>query len=72
MVDAPSNAQYLFIAGQGGEENTEGKLTPDIRTQIRHSLYNFKIALETQGVGMGDICQICSVVDLDKLNNIAI
>jgi enamine deaminase RidA (YjgF/YER057c/UK114 family) len=68
VVSAPVNASYLlFIAGQGGEENKEGKLTPDFRTQIKHSLNNIKLALTSQSASMNDILKVTTlVVDHDE------
>jgi enamine deaminase RidA (YjgF/YER057c/UK114 family) len=59
-VSAPN--QFIFVAGQGGEEDTNGKLTPDFRTQTRQSLKNIQIALKTQGSTMDDVVKVTTLV----------
>lgn len=62
LVTVPPNAQLFFIAGQGGEENTEGKLSADFRKQVQHSLKNLKILLKHQGCEMGNIVKLTTLV----------
>lgn len=59
---APANSKLVFVAGQGGEENTEGKLSDDFRTQLRHALQNIQIALNSQGLKMNAIVKVTTLV----------
>lgn len=34
MVTVPEGYRFVFIAGQGAEENTAGKLSPDFRLRF--------------------------------------
>ncbi|WP_207514553.1 RidA family protein [Longitalea luteola] len=58
----PGGSQLVFIAGQGGEENKEGKLSADFRTQVKHSLNNIKIALQTQQLSMQAVVKVTTLV----------
>jgi enamine deaminase RidA (YjgF/YER057c/UK114 family) len=67
----PGGSKLVFVAGQGGEENKEGKLSTDFRTQVQHSLNNIKIALQTQQLSMRAVVKVTTLVvdhDAEKLN----
>ena len=67
MVTVPAGSKLIFVAGQGGEENKDGKLTADFRTQLQHVLNNIRIALKTQGVKMGAVVKVTTlIVDHDQ------
>jgi enamine deaminase RidA (YjgF/YER057c/UK114 family) len=38
--------RFIFLAGLGGEENQEGKLTSDFRTRVRLALQDLQLALD--------------------------
>lgn len=58
----PAGSRFVFVAGQGGEENSEGKLSPDFRTQVQHALKNIEIALHLQGLSMGTVAKVTTLV----------
>jgi enamine deaminase RidA (YjgF/YER057c/UK114 family) len=58
----PGGSKLVFVAGQGGEENKEGKLSADFRTQVQHSLNNIKIALQTQQLSMKSVVKVTTLV----------
>ncbi|OQP53594.1 RidA family protein [Niastella populi] len=67
----PGGSKLVFVAGQGGEENKEGKLSADFRTQVQHSLNNIKIALQTQQLSMRSVVKVTTLVvdhNAEKLN----
>lgn len=67
----PGGSKLVFVAGQGGEENKEGKLSSDFRTQVEHALNNIKIALQTQQLTMKSVVKVTTLVvnhDEQKLN----
>ena len=67
----PGGSKLVFVAGQGGEENKEGKLSADFRTQVQHSLNNIKMALQTQQLSMKSVVKVTTLVvnhDAEKLN----
>jgi enamine deaminase RidA (YjgF/YER057c/UK114 family) len=67
----PGGSRLVFVAGQGGEENTEGKLSADFRTQVQHSLKNINIALQTQQLSMKSVVKVTTLVvdhNAEKLN----
>jgi enamine deaminase RidA (YjgF/YER057c/UK114 family) len=67
----PGGSKLVFVAGQGGEENKEGKLSADFRTQVQHSLNNIKIALQTQQLSMKSVVKVTTLVvdhNTEKLN----
>lgn len=74
LVTVPDGCKIVFIAGQGGEENTDGKLSPDFRRQVAFSLKNIKEALATDDLTMNDVVKVTTLVvdhDADKLNILA-
>lgn len=67
VATVPANSQLIFVAGQGGEENTEGRLSADFRTQLKHSLNNIWIALASQNALMSHVVKVTTlVVDHDQ------
>ncbi|WP_375298459.1 RidA family protein [Niastella sp. OAS944] len=67
----PAGSKLVFVAGQGGEENKDGKLSTDFRTQVQHALNNIKIALQTQQLTMRSVVKVTTLVvnhDTAKLN----
>lgn len=71
VATVPAGSNLIFVAGQGGEENKEGKLTADFRTQLQHALKNIAIALETQNASLSSVVKITTLIvdhDQAKLN----
>lgn len=67
VATIPTDTKLVFIAGQGGEENTDGKLTADFRSQVQFSLKNIKSALAESSLEMDNIVKVTTlVVDHDK------
>jgi enamine deaminase RidA (YjgF/YER057c/UK114 family) len=67
----PGGSRLVFVAGQGGEENRDGKLSPDFRVQVQHALNNIKVALQTQQLTMKSVVKVTTLVvnhDTTKLN----
>lgn len=62
VATVPAGSKLVFVAGQGGEENTEGKLSKDFATQVEHSLNNIKTALTSQGVSMNAVVKVTTLV----------
>jgi enamine deaminase RidA (YjgF/YER057c/UK114 family) len=62
VVSVPANKKLIFVAGQGGEENKEGKLSADFRTQVRQSLKNIQTALKTQDIKMNAVVKVTTLV----------
>lgn len=63
----PGDKKFVFIAGQGGEENREGRLSPDFRAQVRQALANIHTALKSQGLDMNAVVKVTTlVVDYDQ------
>lgn len=70
VASVPAGSKLVFVAGQGGEEDREGKLAADFRTQVRQALRNVQTALRSQGVEMGSVVKVTTLVvnhDADKL-----
>jgi enamine deaminase RidA (YjgF/YER057c/UK114 family) len=70
VVTVPAHSQLILVAGQGGEENPEGKLSNDFRTQVQYSLRNIAIALQTKGITTRNIVKVTTLVvdhDAEKL-----
>lgn len=71
MVTVPEGYKLIFVAGQGGEENIEGKLSSDFRRQLAFSLKNIKDALATENLNMNNVVKLTTLVvdhDEEKLN----
>lgn len=67
VAAVPAGSTLIFVAGQGGEENKEGKLPADFRTQLQHSLKNIQIALKTKGATLSSVVKITTlIVDHDQ------
>ncbi|WP_315820325.1 RidA family protein [Paraflavitalea speifideaquila] len=45
----PGSSKLIYVAGQGGEEDTTGKLSVSFRTQVQFALKNIQTALQSQG-----------------------
>ncbi len=70
----PAGSRLIFVAGQGGEEDTLGTLHPDFRRQVRQSLQNIRIALQSQQATMNQVVKVTTLVvdhDAVKLKIIA-
>lgn len=73
VATVPAGSKLIFVAGQGGEENTEGKLSKDFAMQVEHALNNIKTALTSQGVEMKAVVKVTTLVvdhDQEKLKAI--
>lgn len=67
VVSVPVNGEFIFVAGQGGEENIDGKLSNDFKTQLTYALKNIAAALESQDADMNNVIKVTTlVVDHDK------
>src|SRR5688572_16481431 len=67
----PGGSRLVFVAKQGGEENRDGKLSPDFQVQVQHALNNIKVALQTQQLTMKSVVKVTTLVvnhDTAKLN----
>jgi enamine deaminase RidA (YjgF/YER057c/UK114 family) len=42
IATVPGNSRLVFIAGQGGEENKEGKLSRNFEAQVQQALRTLK------------------------------
>lgn len=67
IAKTPVNSVLVFIAGQGGEENREGDLSPDFRRQMNRALRNIQEALRSQRLDMQKITTLVVDHDPDKL-----
>ncbi len=66
----PPDTRLIFVAGQGGEENSEGKLSSGFQVQVRHALQNIQYALKSQGLDMNSVVKVTTLVvnhDAEKL-----
>lgn len=71
MVTVPEGYKLIFVAGQGGEENTEGKLSSDFRRQLAFSLKNIKDALASENLNINNVVKLTTLVvdhNEEKLN----
>ena len=62
VVSVPANSEFIFVAGQGGEENSEGKLSNDFKTQVTYALKNISTALESQNADMNNVIKVTTLV----------
>ena len=62
VATVPATSQLVFVAGQGGEENSEGQLSADFKTQVRHALQNVAIALQSKGLTMNAVVKVTTLV----------
>lgn len=70
IATVPANSKLVFVAGQGGEENKEGQLSPDFRVQVYHALRNIETALYSQDLTMSSVVKVTTLVvehDSNKL-----
>ena len=70
MVTIPAGHELIFIAGQGGEENVEGKLSSDFRRQVAFTLKNIQNALSADSLTVDHVVKLTTLVvdhDMDKL-----
>lgn len=74
IATVPVGSKLIFVAGQGGEKNENGDLDSVFRTQVKHSLNNIKIALQSQGISMNAVVKVTTLVvdhNAEKLKIIA-
>jgi enamine deaminase RidA (YjgF/YER057c/UK114 family) len=68
LAIAGTAPKFVFLAGQGGEENTDGKLSEDFRVQVKHAINNLRIALATEDSDLNSIVKVTTlVVDHNKV-----
>jgi enamine deaminase RidA (YjgF/YER057c/UK114 family) len=58
----PPDTKLVFIAGQGGEENKEGRLSSGFREQVQHALQNIQHALKSKGTDMNAVVKVTTLV----------
>lgn len=66
----PAGSKLIYVAGQGGEEDTTGTLSPSFRRQVQYVLRNIQTALASQGVTMESVVKVTTLVvdhDAEKL-----
>jgi len=65
---------YIFVSGQGGFVDAEGKEVKGIEAQTRQCLENMKQVLETADSSLGDVVKVAvflgSVADYAKMNEV--
>ena len=65
---------YIFVSGQGGFVDAEGKEVKGIGAQTRQCLENMKQVLETAGSSLDDVVKVTvflgSVTDYAKMNEV--
>jgi enamine deaminase RidA (YjgF/YER057c/UK114 family) len=62
IASVPADRKFVFVAGQGGEENKEGQLSSDFRIQVQHALQNIQIALQSAGLTMASVVKVTTLV----------
>jgi len=70
VASVPADRKFVFVAGQGGEEDTSGKLSNDFRRQTQQALRNIETALHSQGLDMKAVVKVTTLVvehDAEKL-----
>ncbi|MEH6490994.1 RidA family protein [Halopseudomonas sp.] len=66
LVIAPPNVRWLFVAGQGGEDE-HGSLAPDFAAQLQRCLQNLRIALAAGDATLQQVTKLTVlVVDHDE------
>ncbi|MEH6565437.1 MAG: RidA family protein [Halopseudomonas sp.] len=66
VVVAPLNARWLFVAGQGGEDQ-HGSLASGFQPQLQRCLHNLRIALAAGGATLQQVTKLTVlVVDHDE------
>ena len=53
---------FIFLSGQGGEEDKNGKLSHDFRVQVRHAINNLRIALHSEELDLNSIVKVTTLV----------
>lgn len=67
VATVPEGKTFVFVAGQGGEQDVNGTLSEDFRDQVKHVLKNIALALEPQGLSLNDVVKVTTlVVDHDQ------
>lgn len=70
VATVPADRKFIFVAGQGGEEDINGKLSSDFRRQTQHALRNIETALRSQGLDIKSVVKVTTLVvehDAEKL-----
>lgn len=70
VATVPTDRKFVFVAGQGGEEDINGKLSNDFRRQTQQALRNIETALRSQGLDLKSIVKVTTLVvehDTEKL-----
>ncbi|RAJ00352.1 enamine deaminase RidA (YjgF/YER057c/UK114 family) [Chitinophaga skermanii] len=62
VAQVPANAKIIYIAGQGGESDTQGTLSNDFRTQVACALQNLRTALQSAGADLQHIAKLTTLV----------
>lgn len=66
----PAGSTLIYVAGQGGEEDTTGTLSSSFRRQVQYALKNIQTALASQGATLQSVVKVTTLVvdhDADKL-----
>jgi enamine deaminase RidA (YjgF/YER057c/UK114 family) len=58
----PAGSKLIYVAGQGGEEDTTGKLSASFRTQVQFALKNIQTALQSQGATMKSVFKVTTLI----------
>ncbi|WP_173427294.1 RidA family protein [Zobellia galactanivorans] len=61
-VKSPSNGEYIFISGQGGDQDLDHTLSSDFRTQLQFTLKNIKIVLDEYNLEPENIVKITVLI----------
>lgn len=65
---------YIFVSGQGGFIDAEGREVKGIEAQTKQCLENIKQILETAGASLADVVKVTiflgNVADYDKMNEV--
>ena len=65
---------YIFVSGQGGFADAEGREVKGIEAQTRQCLENMKKVLETVGASLADVVKVTiflgNVADYVKMNEV--
>jgi enamine deaminase RidA (YjgF/YER057c/UK114 family) len=66
----PAGSKVIYVAGQGGEEDTTGTLSSSFRRQVQYALKNIQTALVSQVATLQSVVKVTTLVvdhDADKL-----
>ncbi len=61
-ISTPTNGRYIFVSGQFGDENAALEISNDFRTQVKTTLKNLSLALESNESSVDDIIKITVLV----------